>query len=108
MLEKEFPGNGGGRITRAFILILAEEDQFTRECPAIKVDTSTTGQRVVWVLDRLSETHGLRQVLEMDYGPGFTSKASGLGLSAAGKTAQHYTWQTDVSQKAVKDVGKPL
>ncbi len=50
-------------------------DEFTRECPAIEVDTSITGQRVVRVLDRLSETHGLPQALVMDNGPEFTSKA---------------------------------
>ena len=50
-------------------------DEFTRECPAIEVDTSITGQRVVRVLDRLSETHGLPQTLVLDNGPEFTSKA---------------------------------
>ena len=50
-------------------------DQFTRECPAIEVDTSITGQRVVRVLDRLRETHGLPQALVMDNGPEFTGKA---------------------------------
>ena len=38
------------------------------------MDTSITGQRVVRVLDRLSETHGLPQALVMDNGPEFTSK----------------------------------
>ena len=50
-------------------------DEFTRECPAIEVDTSITGQRVVRVLDRLSETHGLPQTLVLDNGPELTSKA---------------------------------
>ena len=50
-------------------------NQFTRECPAIEVDTSITGQRVARVLDRLSETHGLPQALVLDSGPEFTSKA---------------------------------
>ena len=43
----------GGRRIRALTIV----DQFTRECPAIEVDTSITGQRVVRVLDRLSGTH---------------------------------------------------
>ncbi len=43
----------GGRRIRALTIV----DQFTRECPAIEVDTSITGQRVVRVLERLSETH---------------------------------------------------
>ena len=61
----------GGRRIRALTIV----NQFTRECPAIEVDTSTTGQRVVRVLDRLSETHGLPQALVMDNGPEFTGKA---------------------------------
>ena len=61
----------GGRRIRALTIV----DQFTRECPAIEVDTSITGQRVVRVLDRLSETHGLPQTLVLDNGPEFTSKA---------------------------------
>ena len=42
------------------------------------MDTSITGQRVVRVLDRLSETHGFPQALVLFrryYGPEFTSKA---------------------------------
>ena len=61
----------GGRRIRALAIV----DQFTRECPAIEVDTSITGQRVVRVLDRLRETHGLPQALVLDNGPEFTSKA---------------------------------
>ena len=61
----------GGRRIRALTIV----DQFTRECPAIEVDTSITGQRVVRVLDRLSGTHGLPQALVLDNGPEFTSKA---------------------------------
>ena len=61
----------GGRRIRALTIV----DQFTRECPAIEVDTSITGQRVVRVLDRLRETHGLPQALLVDNGPEFTSKA---------------------------------
>ena len=64
-------GTVGGRRNRALTIV----DEFTRECPAIEVDTSITGQRVVRVLDRLSETHGLPQALVMDNGPEFTSKA---------------------------------
>ena len=49
-------------------------DEFTRECQAIEVDTSTAGRQVNRVLDRLSETHGLPQALEVDNGLEFTSK----------------------------------
>jgi len=50
-------------------------DQFSRECPTIAVDTSISGQRVTRVLDGLAESTGLPEVLVMDNGPEFTSKA---------------------------------
>ncbi len=50
-------------------------DQFSRECPAIVVDTSVSGQRVTRVLEELAEVTGLPQVIVMDNGPEFTSKA---------------------------------
>ena len=50
-------------------------DQFSRECPAITVDTSISGQRVTRVLDGLAEYTGLPEVIVMDNGPEFTSKA---------------------------------
>ena len=61
----------GGRRIRALTIV----DQFTRECPAIEVDTSIIGQRVVRVLERLSGTHGLPQALVLDNGPELTIKA---------------------------------
>jgi putative transposase len=54
---------------------LAIVDDYTRECPAIEVDTSLGGIRVVQVLEQLAETRGLPQVITMDNGPEFTSKA---------------------------------
>jgi putative transposase len=50
-------------------------DDFSRECPAIAADTSISGQRVVRVLEELSQCTGLPQVLVLDNGPEFTSKA---------------------------------
>jgi len=47
----------------------------TRESPAIEVDRSLSGQRVVAVLERLAATHGLPKTLFVDNGPEFTSKA---------------------------------
>ena len=62
-------------------LALNDGDQFTRECPAIEVATSITGQRVVRVLNQLREAHGLPQgrkpglqELVLDNGPEFASK----------------------------------
>jgi putative transposase len=46
-------------------------DDFSRECPAIEVDTSLGGVRVVGVLDRLAEIRGLPDVITMDNGPEF-------------------------------------
>ena len=50
-------------------------DDFSRECPAIEVDTSLPGRRVVRVLDRLKETRGLPQAIVLDNGPEMTGQA---------------------------------
>jgi len=50
-------------------------DDYSRECPAIEVDTSLGGRRVVSVLDRLAETRGLPEVITIDNGPEFAGKA---------------------------------
>jgi len=44
-------------------------DDFSRECPAIEVDTSLPGARVVRVLDRLAESCGLPKAIVLDNGP---------------------------------------
>jgi putative transposase len=61
----------GGRKIRALTIV----DDFSRECPAIEVDTSLGGTRVVRVLDRLAETRGLPEVITVDNGPEFSGKA---------------------------------
>jgi putative transposase len=48
-------------------------DTFTRECLAIEVDHSLPGGRVVRVLERLAELHGLPEVVRIDNGTEFTS-----------------------------------
>ena len=60
-----------GRKFRALVIV----DDFSRECPAIEVDTSLGGVRVVNVLQRLAETRGLPEVITTDNGPEFTGKA---------------------------------
>lgn len=50
-------------------------DDYSRECPAIEVDTSLGGARVVSVLERLSETRGLPEAITIDNGPEFAGKA---------------------------------
>lgn len=50
-------------------------DDFTRECPAIEVDTSLPGLRVVRVLDRLVRERGVPQRILVDNGPEFAGRA---------------------------------
>ena len=50
-------------------------DTVSRVSPAIEVDGSLTGERVVAVLDRLQGTVGLLERLAVDNGPEFISKA---------------------------------
>jgi putative transposase len=60
-----------GRRFRALTIV----DDFSRECPAIEVDTSLGGARVVQVLERLAELRGLPEMITVDNGPEFTSRA---------------------------------
>ena len=60
-----------GRRFRALVIV----DDYSRECPAIEVDTSLGGRRVVEVLERLGETRGLPEVITVDNGPEFTGQA---------------------------------
>jgi putative transposase len=50
-------------------------DDFSRECPAIEVDTSLPGVRVVRVLERLGESRGLPREIVVDNGPEMIGKA---------------------------------
>ena len=59
-----------GRRFRALVIV----DDYSRECPAIEVDTSLGGIRVVYVLERLAETRELPQVITVDNGPEFASR----------------------------------
>jgi putative transposase len=59
-----------GRSFRALTIV----DNYSRDCPAIEVDTSLGGARVVNVLDRLSETRGLPEVITIDNGPEFAGR----------------------------------
>jgi putative transposase len=63
---------GDGRRFRALTIV----DDFTRESPAIEVDFSIPGERVVQVLDRLALTHGRPSSLVCDNGLEFTGEAS--------------------------------
>lgn len=63
-------GLAGGRRFRCLNIV----DDFTRECVAIEVDTSLTGNRVRTVLNRLAEMRGLPQSITVDNGPEFQSQ----------------------------------
>ena len=60
-----------GRKFRALTIV----DEFTRECPAIEVDHSLPGARVVAVLERLRATRGLPTTIVCDNGPEFRGEA---------------------------------
>lgn len=59
-----------GRRFRSLVIV----DDYSRECPAIEVDTSLGGVRVVQVLERLAEIRGLPKAITIDNGPEFTGK----------------------------------
>jgi putative transposase len=62
---------GDGRKFRALTLV----DDFTRESPAIEVDFSLPGERVVQVLDRVTATRGYPTAIVLDNGPEFAGQA---------------------------------
>ena len=59
-----------GRALRALTMV----DSFTRECPAIEVDTGISGQQVTRTLERVIEDGQARCTLRCDNGPEFTSR----------------------------------
>ena len=56
------------------IRLLNIVDIFTKESPAMEVDTSINGTRITQVLDRLGWLRGLPEVISVDNGPEFSSK----------------------------------
>jgi putative transposase len=58
--------------------VLTVVDDLSRECPVLEVDHSLTGQRVSRTLDRIALTRGLPEVITVDNGPEFISKALDL------------------------------
>ena len=54
--------------------MLTVVDSFTRECPAIEVNTGLSGRHVTRVLERVIEQRGKPQSLRCDNGPEFTSR----------------------------------
>jgi putative transposase len=60
-----------GKVIRMLTIV----DDYTRECPAIEVDTSLGGLRVRRVLDRMASERGLPEANVVDNGPEFRGRA---------------------------------
>jgi putative transposase len=60
-----------GKVIRIFTIV----DDYTRECPAIEVDTSLGGLRVRRVLDRIASERALPEAIVLDNGPEFRGRA---------------------------------
>jgi putative transposase len=78
------------------IRCLTEVDCFTRESPAIEVDTSLPGARVVRVLEQVAMHHGLPETILMDKGPELT-----------GRTLDQWAYQHGVKLRFI-DPGKSV
>jgi putative transposase len=63
-----------GIATGRGLRILTIVDSYTRECPAIEVDTSLSSRRVTKVLERVIAERGAPATLRCDNGPEFTSR----------------------------------
>jgi putative transposase len=81
-----------GRRFRALAIV----DDYSRECPAIEVDTSIGGRRVVSVLDRLAEIRGLPEIITIDNGPEF-----------AGRVLDEWAYRRGVKLSFIRP-GKPI
>lgn len=69
----DFMSDALGRGPR--IRVLTVVDHFSRVSPAIEVDTSLSGRRVIEVLERAATRYGLPKVICVDNGPEFRGKA---------------------------------
>jgi len=63
-----------GLATGRGLRMLTVVDSYTRECPAIEVDTGLSGCRVTRVLDWIIGQRGKPEVIRCDNGPEFTSR----------------------------------
>lgn len=81
-----------GRRFRALAIV----DDYSRECPAIEVDTSLGGRRVVGVLEKLAEIRGLPEVITIDNGPEF-----------AGRVLDEWAYRKGVKLSFIRP-GKPM
>lgn len=63
-----------GLATGRGLRMLTVVDSFTRECPAVEVDTGLSSGRVTRVLDWIISQRGKPEVIRCDNGPEFTSR----------------------------------
>jgi len=63
-----------GLATGRALRLLTVVDNYTRECPAIEVDSCLSSQRVTRVLERVMEQRGRPEAIRCDNGPEFTSR----------------------------------
>lgn len=71
-------------------------DDFTRECPAIEVDTSLPGLRVAKVLSRIASKRGMPKSISVDNGPEF-----------AGHVLDQWAFENGVKLNFIRP-GKPV
>jgi hypothetical protein len=64
-------------------------DHMSRESPAIEVDRSLSGRRVVAVLERLAAAPELPKPPLVDHGPEFTAKAADHSLDQSYRNSLH-------------------
>jgi len=78
-----------GLATGRGLRMLTVVDSFTRECPAIEVDTGLSSQRVTRVLDWVMGQRGKPEVIRCDNGPEFTSRHFLVWCEEQGITLRH-------------------
>jgi putative transposase len=76
-----------GRRFRALTIV----DDFTRESPAIEVDTSLPGDRVVRVLETLADTQGCRKRSSVTTDQSFVAKRSTSGRTVGGSRCNSFS-----------------
>jgi putative transposase len=78
-----------GIATGRGLRMLTVVDSFTRQCPAIEVDTSLCSRRVTRVLDRVIDERGKPETIRCDNGPEFTSRHFLVWCEENGITVTH-------------------
>ncbi len=78
------------------IRLLTVVDDYSRECLAVEVDNSLTGQRVTRLLERLRQQRGLPEGLRTDNGPEFS-----------GITLDRWAYERGVALQFIEP-GKPM